>query len=114
MVDIQNNEQPRRWRRGCVSLVGTMLLLFVMACSGTILAVWHGGLAPNWFDWQLGLVRLVGFTTWNANCPPFIGCDPTREESYVIWLVVDHVNDDRVNRQWFRLFRLPIEHDVPE
>lgn len=71
------------------------------------MSVRQGAFKPSWFDMRLGLVRLVGYTTWNANCPPFTGCDPTTHESYVVWLAVGpSIQTARI----VRLVRLPIEH----
>ncbi len=68
--------------------------------------MWRGALAPPWFERSLGPLRLVGYSTWNADCPPFEGCAPTRKEAYVIWLsweIAGQRGDAR------RLLSLPIE-----
>jgi hypothetical protein len=99
------------WRRGCAVLLTVSLILIVGACTIVGASVQHGALRPPWFDRRLGMVRLVGYSTWNANCPPYVGCAPTRREAYVIWLLVERPAYDAASHSSFRFVSLPIEHN---
>src|SRR5262245_45114946 len=99
------------WRRGCVLLLAVSLILVVGACTTVGAGIQRGGLAPPWFDQRLGMLRLVGYSTWNANCPPYVGCAPTRREAYVIWLLVERQAYDTASPSAYRFVSLPIEHD---
>lgn len=108
-VDTQPSDGRRQGRRGCVGLLAAGLLLLVLGCAGSLLGIRGGTLTPRWFDERVGPVRIVGYTTWNANCPPFYGCDPTLQEAYVVWVMPDP-GASAANRSPFQLLRLPIEH----
>jgi hypothetical protein len=93
--------------RGCALLVSACLLGLVAACALGAFGVWRGALAPPWFELSVFGQQLVGYSTWNANCPPFQGCAPTRDESYVVWLVASPAAR---REQAYRLLHVPIEH----
>ena len=77
-----------RWKRGCAGLVAMCLLLSAaLACARGITGGWGSMRSPPWFDQSLGPLRLVGYSTWNAQCPPYVGCAPTQNEAYVVWLI---------------------------
>ena len=99
------------WRRGCALLLAVSLILLIGACTLVGAAVQRGALAPPWFDRRIGILRLVGYSTWNASCRPYVGCAPTRREAYVIWLLVDRQAYDTVSPSAYRFVSLPIEHD---
>jgi hypothetical protein len=100
----------QRWSRGCVVLLAALLVAVIVACSLGVIGLQRGAVAPLRFDWNLSSLRLVGYSTWNANCPPFVGCDPTLHEAYVIWLIVEQPDPDAARRSARRLVTLPIEH----
>ncbi|MEP7189144.1 MAG: hypothetical protein ABI901_08150 [Roseiflexaceae bacterium] len=91
-------------------LVAAVLLTALVGCPLGVLAVWRDALSPPWFDQLVGPLRLIGYSTWNANCPPFTGCDPTLHESYVVWLVFDQREQIGLSQHIYRLVRLPISH----
>ena len=88
--DAEGRASPARaahWKQGCAGLVLAGLLLgATLACGLGITRGWRGTLSPPWFNQTLGPLRVVGYSTWNAQCPPYVGCAPTRNESYVVWL----------------------------
>jgi hypothetical protein len=90
-------------------VAAALVLTLIAACALGVLAVQRGAVHPIGFDGRLGSLRLVGYSTWNANCPPFVGCEPTRREAYVIWLLraPPGAAGDRAP---YRLLDLPIEH----
>ena len=85
------------------------LLVATLACSLGVLGVWRGALAPPWFDQTIGMLRVVGYSTWNADCPPYTGCAPTRREAYVVWLVWESAGQSQGT---YRLLSLPIAHGL--
>ena len=87
-----------------------MLLTALVGCPLGILAVWRGVMSPPRFDQLVGPLRVIGYSTWNANCPPFTGCDPTLHESYVIWLIFNRAEPSGISKHVYRLARLPIIH----
>lgn len=95
------------WRRGCIALVAAGILALVLGCGTLALGLRQGAVAPRWFDTRLGMMRLLGFTTWNPNCRPYTGCDPTLSEWYVVWVVVERSGNAP---QSLRVLRLPIKH----
>jgi hypothetical protein len=99
-----------QWKRGCVLLVAACLLAAILACSLGAAGIWRGVVSPPWFDLALGVVRVVGYSTWNASCPPYEGCAPTRNEAYVIWLVLRRSDGAGQNPDAYQLIGLPIEH----
>src|SRR5690348_17183988 len=101
---------PFYWTRGCVVLIAASLLIAVLACSVGAITVWRGAFSPPWFDQSLGSLRVVGYTTWNANCPPYTGCAPTLHEAYVVWLVTDRSAPLRPGKNIYRFVSLPISH----
>jgi|SRR3954468_20663502 len=99
-----------RWQRGCVLLLAAVMLTALVGCSLGVLAVWRGALSPPWFDQPVGPLRVIGYSTWNANCRPFTGCDPTLHESYVVWLIFDRTEPIASSPHIYRLVHLPIVH----
>ena len=106
----QRTQPASRWQRGCVLLVTMVLLVALVGCPLGFVAVWRGAFSPPWFDQLVGPARIIGYSTWNANCPPFTGCDPTLHESYVIWLIFDRTKPFGLSQRSYRLMRLPIFH----
>lgn len=95
-------------RRGGVVLGVTCLLVIFLACASVVLSVRWGAFAPPWFDQHFGMLRVVGYSTWNADCPPYTGCAPTRSEAYVIWLIWDSAQPPDL----YRLLKLPTAHGL--
>ncbi|MEO7908006.1 MAG: hypothetical protein ABIV47_00015 [Roseiflexaceae bacterium] len=91
-------------------LLAAIVLIALVGCPLGIVGVWRGAFSPPWFDQLVGPARIIGYSTWNANCPPFTGCDPTLHESYVIWLLLDYTEPSRSSQRIYRLARLPINH----
>ncbi len=85
------------------------LLVLVGCCLFGLIGVQQGVVKPPWFDYALGPVRLIGYSNWNANCPPYTGCDPTRQEAYVVWIAVEQ-SDSNHSRNIYRLVTVPIAH----
>jgi hypothetical protein len=89
--DARGSASPARasyWKRGCAGLALTGLLLgATLTCARGITDGWRGTRSPPWFVQSFGPLRMVGYSTWNAQCPPYVGCAPTRNESYVVWLI---------------------------
>ncbi len=103
----QHNDPKREIWRGAAVVAAAGALALLLVCGIGAFAVHQGAVALQWFDVRLGGLRVVGYATWNANCPPFTGCDPTLDESYVVWLVTEqHAGAPHSQR----LLRLPIEH----
>lgn len=98
------------WRRGCAALLIAGCLVALALGASAAVVVRRGALAPPWFDRRLGPIHLVGYSTWNASCPPFVGCPPTRFEAYVIWLIVNRPAGNSEPPRFFQFLRLPIEH----
>jgi hypothetical protein len=80
-----------------------------VACPLGAVGVWWGALSPPWFDRSFGALHLVGYRTWNADCPPYAGCAPTRREAYVVWLLWEPAGH---SERTYRLLNLPIAHDL--
>jgi hypothetical protein len=99
-----------RWQRGCIVLSTACLIVAIVACPLGVVGVWRGILSPPWFDQTLGTRRVIGYHTWNASCPPYVGCAPTRRESYVIWLVVDQSGPAGQSKGAYRFLSLEIDH----
>ena len=97
----------QRWPRGCAMVLGALLIALIGACSLGTIVVQRGAIQPIWFDRSLGSLRLVGYSTWNANCPPFVGCEPTLHEAYVVWLIREQ--PDAGGSAARRLLNLPVE-----
>jgi len=89
-------------------LVATCLLAAAMACALGVVGVWRGALAV-WFDQSLGMLHIVGYSTWNADCPPYTGCAPTRREAYVVWVLWGSAGQ---GQRAYRLLNLPIAHEL--
>lgn len=102
---------PARWQRGCAVALAACLLGLLVACPVGVAGVQQGAVKPAWFDYGVGPLRLVGYSTWNANCPPYIGCDPTLHESYVVWVVLARPG---AGEQAHRFVRVPIQHGPQE
>jgi hypothetical protein len=98
-----------RWKRGCAALVAACLLIAIVASALGAAGVWQGIVSPPWFDQTLGSLRVIGYRTWNANCQPYQGCAPTRNESYVVWLVVKRSDVAGPRQSVYQFVRLPIE-----
>jgi hypothetical protein len=86
------------------------LLAAILACSISAVGVWRGAITPPWFDQTVGPLRVIGYDTWNANCPPFVGCDPTLHEAYVVWLILGPSDPRRPDKSAYRFVSLPISH----
>jgi hypothetical protein len=103
-------EGHRGWQRGCVVLFTALVFSMAVACPLGIVGIRRGVIAPGQIDQTLGSLRLVGYRTWNANCPPYSGCDPSLHESYVLWLVVRSPGSGQPISRAYRFLKLPIEH----
>jgi hypothetical protein len=90
-------------------LIATCLLIPILACSLGVASVRWGALAPPWFDQTFGTLRVVGYNTWNADCPPYTGCAPTQHEAYVVWLMWESAGP---GQGLYRLLNLPIAHGL--
>ena len=97
------------WQRGCALLCAAAVLGLVVACPAAVFGVRRGAIAPRQFNQACGVFRLEGYRTWNANCPPYTGCDPTLHESFVVWLIGPPRNGEPLGAS-YRLLALPIEH----
>jgi hypothetical protein len=106
---IKGETIASHWKRGCAVLVATCLLIAAVACSLGVVGVRRGALSPSWFDQNVGTLRVVGYSTWNADCPPYVGCAPTQSESYVVWLMWESTGPSPGT---YRLLNLPIAHDL--
>jgi hypothetical protein len=69
----------------------------------------RGALALPWFDQTFFTFRFVGYSTWNADCPPYTGCAPTQHEAYVVWVLWDQPAPSQDAR---RLLIVPIDHGL--
>lgn len=99
------------WQRGCALAIGMGLAALLMAGLLAGASVRRGMLVPPWFDRRFGSLRIVGYTTWNASCPPYVGCPPTRFEAYVVWLLVQPQSSNTPAQHARQFLRLPIDHD---
>lgn len=73
-------------RRVFIGFMAALGMCAVTACMVIGMAVQQRGMAALGVDYQFGSVRVIGYTTWNAHCPPFTGCEPTTKPSYVVWV----------------------------
>ncbi len=97
-----------RWRRMDIGLMAALVICALTACVVVSLVVPRRGGAAFAVDQHIGSARVLGYATWNADCPPFTGCEPTSKQSYVVWVIEAHggVGDVRNSR---RLVAVPLE-----
>ncbi|HEU5015660.1 MAG TPA: hypothetical protein VFT66_24265 [Roseiflexaceae bacterium] len=95
------------WQRGCLVFFTTCLLGMLVACPLGVAGIWQGIVKPPWFDYMLGPVRLIGYSNWNVDCPPYTGCNPTRQEAYVVWVAFSALHTP-ANARAYRLVAVPI------
>ena len=96
------------WRQGCAGVIAAGLITLVVACSLIGAGLQRGLIAQPQLDGRVGALRVVGFPTWNARCPPFVGCEPTRKQSYVIWFIVEQPGPAGVTTSPHRFVAIPI------
>lgn len=99
----------QRWQTGCVGVITACAISLLVAGLVIGIGVQRGLIAAPAIDRRFGKVRIVSYLTWNARCPPFVGCEPTTRQSYVVWIVTDAPGPDGVARNSRQLFALPID-----
>lgn len=96
-------------RRMYVGLMAALVMCAVTACMLTGIAVQQRGVAGLRFDQQFGSVRIIGYTTWNAHCPPFTGCEATTKQSYVVWVMASQPGAAGVMGTSWQMLAVPLE-----
>ena len=87
-----------RWPSGCAAIAAVLLIIGV-SCSLGAIGLHTGAITPLRMDSAIGSLRLVGYSTWNASCPPYTGCAPTQRNAYVIWLIWESGTQNRSTYQ---------------
>lgn len=99
----------QRLHMSCVGAIAAGAICLVVACLGLSIGVQHGAITAPVIDQRFGQVHIVSYLTWNARCPPFVGCEPTTRQSYVVWLVVDRPGPDDPMHDSRRLLAVPLD-----
>ncbi len=99
----------QQWRIGCVGAITTCVISLVVVCLGLSFGVQHGAIGAPAIDQHFGRVHIVSYLTWNARCPPFTGCEPTRRQSYVVWIVTERLGPDGPVHDARRLLAVPVD-----
>ncbi len=97
-----------QWRHSWVALMAVLVICAVVACVVTGVAVQRRGITAFAVDQEIGSVRVLGYATWNRNCPPFTGCEPTSKQSYVVWVIEEQGRAGGV-RNSRRVMAVPLE-----
>jgi hypothetical protein len=76
----------------CLFIAGALsLMLLIGGVIGLGVAIRRDQIVPPTFDLELGIVRIVGYTTHYPDCPPYRQCPPQSvappQAFYVVWSI---------------------------
>lgn len=97
-----------RWPRGCLALpIAGMILLMACVLAGALVQ-WRVGALPE-LGGQVGVYRIVAYTTVAPTCSPALPCrqqfaDVPLPRYYVIWVVPQNITREPGTR----LLTLPL------
>ena len=105
---LQPAELPSRWPRGCLALPAVGAIMLMACVLAGALVQWRGGALPE-MSGQVGVYRIVAYTTVVPTCSPALPCrqkfaDVPLPRYFVVWVVPQHTTPEPGTR----LLTLPL------
>ena len=92
--------------RGCIAMAALCLVVLIMSCALSGVAVQRGIIMPPEIEVSLGSLELFAKTVWNTTCSPISACILTERPIYMVWIVVKLPGNDARS---YRLAKLSLE-----